>query len=177
MDGVMADFVPTWIKFYNHITNEAVKLEDIKSHKVSKYVKDQYTLRRIKDSPGFIRGLPPCEGSVEAIFRLHKAGHKICFVSNGTNCPSSGHEKREWLYYYFHKLWDKAPLMLGHDKTWARVDVMIDDDPKNLQDQPPGVHRILWDTTYNRSVNDKTFVRISSWTDLEDWIKTNDPTG
>lgn len=174
MDGVIADFVPALLDIYNHLTNEGVKLFDIKTNKTGKHVGDPYLLKRIKDSPGFIRGLPPAPGAIDAIERLHRAGHEITFVSNGTNCPSSGHEKREWLFYYFSKIWRMAPLILTHEKHKVDVDVLIDDDPKNLKNLKPGRHRILWNQPYNASIVDKSFIRIYDWGHLEEWISMHE---
>ncbi|KKM66570.1 hypothetical protein LCGC14_1479920 [marine sediment metagenome] len=103
LDGVIADFLPKLLEMYNYLTNEGVKVSDVRTCKTSKWVGDPYTLRKLIESPGFIRGLPPIKGAIEGVEHLHRQGHEIVFVSNGTNCPTSGHEKRDWLRYYFSK--------------------------------------------------------------------------
>jgi 5'(3')-deoxyribonucleotidase len=169
MDGVVADFMTEWLDQYNHYTGEGIKLSDIKTYDTSKYVKNKGLLFNIKDSPGFIRGLKPISGAVEAIKTLHKDGHDICFVSNGTRCPSSGHEKREWLKYYFGKLWKYPPLILTKEKFRVRGDCLLEDDPKNLI----GLHRNTKPLLFHRSYNANAtgnFERIYDWDHFLDWI-------
>jgi len=171
MDGVVADFVPQLLEWYNHLTNENIKLDRIKSNKTHKFVGDPMLLRKLKDSPGFIRSLPPTPGSIDAIHRLHKQDHEITFVSNATNCPSSGHEKREWLFFHFSKIWRMAPLILTHEKHKVRVDVLIDDDPKNLGQLHSDTKALLWHQPYNAAVTG--YDRVYSWDHLEEWIAIN----
>ena len=171
MDGVLTEFVPTLIEQYNYLTNEHVKLDSIKSGKTSNYVNDPFLLKRLKDSTGFIRSLPPAPGAIDAVHKLVRDGHEITFVSNGTNCPSSGHEKRDWLFFYFSKLWKMAPLVLTHEKHKVRVDVLVDDDPKNLGNLHKDTKGLLWHQSYNAAVTG--FDRVYSWDHLEEWIAIN----
>jgi 5'(3')-deoxyribonucleotidase len=171
MDGVVADFTGRLLEQYNHYTNEGVKIEDIKSNKTIKWVGDPIFLRRLIDKPGFIRSLEPTPGSVDAVHEIYRMGHDIVFVSNGTNCPTSGHEKREWLHYYFHKIWDKAPLVLTNQKWHVRGDCLVDDDPKNLKSLHCETEDLLWHQPYNASVTGHE--RIYSWDHLIDWIDNN----
>lgn len=173
MDGVVVDFVGPWLKQYNELTNEGVKLSDINDVKTSKFVGDPFTLKKLKDSPGFIRNLPPMPGAVEGITELHKQGHQIGFVSNGTNCPTSVHEKREWLWFYFHRLWRKAPLFtaLPELKKWVHGDVLLEDTPKNLEGLEQGCVPLLYHHKYNTF--EERFERIYDWSHFVQWVKEN----
>jgi 5'-nucleotidase len=173
MDGVVADFLPTLLEQYNYLTNENVPLDRIKSNKTFKWVGDAILCRKLIETPGFIRGLPPLDGAQEAIERLHGQGHDIVFVSNGTNCPTSGHEKRDWLKFYFSKVWpQKVPLILTSDKWRVRGDVILDDDPKNLIHLDPTTKGLLFSTSYNADVTG--FERIYGWDHFIDWVANND---
>lgn len=173
MDGVCADFTVELLKQYNHLTGHNVRVEDIKTNQTGKYVKDRNTLMRIKDSPGFIRMLKPIEGAIESIELLHKGGHNICFVSNGTNCPTSGHEKRDWLKYYFGHLWKYPPLALIKDKWRVRGDCLLDDDPKNLRDLKEDTQGLLFHQPYNTNATGG-FERIYGWDNFLDWVWNNE---
>ena len=172
MDGVVADFTGKLIEMYNHLTNEGVKMSDIRSVKTTKWVGDPYTMRKIIDSTGFIRNLSPLPGAIDGVREIHKAGHKIFFVSNGTNCTTSGHEKRDWLNYYFGDLWKKAPLVLTYYKHLVRGDCLVDDNVKNLQNLHPTTHPLLWHQPYNADV--LGYERVYDWSHLLDWIKNNE---
>lgn len=174
MDGVVTDFVPALIEQYNFLTGEHVKVEQIRGRKTEDFVQDPPTIKRIKNSVGFLRGLPPADGAVDAISKLVSDGHKVLFVSVNTNCATSANEKREWLNFYFSKVWQKAPLITTPPeyKKFVRGDVLVDDDHKNLIDLHPDTKGLLWHQQYNASITG--FERIYGWDHLEDWIYKNE---
>ena len=171
MDGVIADFTGAQIEQYNHLTCSDVKRRDITNPKGHKCVKHSNIWLRIKDSPGFIRGLQPISGAIEGVSCLHNAGHEIVFVSNGTNCPSSGHEKRDWLKYYFVNLWKYAPLVLTYHKHFVRGDVLLDDNPHNLE----GLHKDTVGLLYHQPYNEleDRFELIYDWSHFLQWVSDN----
>lgn len=173
LDGVLADFNGRAIEQYNHMTNEGIKLAHIKSNNTAKWVGDPFTMRKIIEAAGFMRSLDPLPGAIEGIKRLVKEGHDVAFVSNGTNCVSSGHEKREWLKYHFGKLWKYPPLVLTYHKYLVRGDVIIDDLPRNLENLHPDTKGLLWHTTYNIDPANDKYTRIYSWDHLFQWIEEN----
>lgn len=172
MDGVITDFIPKLLEMYNYLTNENVKVEDVRGLKTKEYVGDPYTLKKVMESPGFIRNLSPAVGAIEGVTKIHKLGHEIVFVSNATNCPTSGFEKRDWLNYYFKDIWDIAPLVLTYYKHYVRGDVLVDDNPKNFKNLHATTQALLWHQNYNASVTG--FERIYGWDHLIDWIAQND---
>ncbi len=172
MDGVVVDFVEPLLKMYNDMTNENVPLSSIKNYNIGKFVKDPMTLRRLKESVGFIRNLPPKGDSLDGVKDLLKAGHEVVFVSNGTNCPTSGHEKRDWLFYYFHREWKYPPLVLTYHKYLVSGDCLVDDNPKNLENLSPNTKPLLWHCSYN-SEEDGKYTRIYDWSHLLDWANRN----
>lgn len=169
MDGVVVDFLPQLLEKYNFLTNEGVQIDYIKGVKTHKYVGDPMTLKRIKDSVGFLSSLPPIDGAIEGVGSLVKDGHEVIFVSNGTNCPTSGHEKRDWLKYHFSKLWNIAPLVLTYHKRFVRGDILVDDNPNNLANLHPTTTGLLWHYNYNAFVTG--FERIYSWDHLLQWVR------
>ena len=171
MDGVVVDFVRPWLVQYNFMTGENIKYSDIHGPKTHKYVGDPFTLRKIKDSVGFIAGLPPIDGAIEAIFKLHGDGHEIVFVSNATNCPTSAHEKRDWLRKYFHKIWQYAPLHLTHEKHRVRGDVLLEDTASNLDDLHPTTKGLLYHQKYNS--DEHKHERIYDWSHFLEWVSIN----
>jgi len=169
MDGVVADFMRSLLKHYNYLTRENVSINDIHGIKTSKYVGDPFTLNRVKDSVGFIRNLEPMPGAIEGVRTLNKWGHEIVFVSNGTNCPTSGHEKRDWLKYYFGDLWKFPKLVLTYHKFLVRGDCLVDDNPKNLENLDSSTTPLLYHHHYNADITGYT--RIYDWSCLLDWVQ------
>lgn len=172
IDGVIADFTGKLLEMYNHMTNEKVKISDIKSFRVFKWVKDPNTINRIIESPGFVMGLSPLPGAIDGVKEILDRGHEVVFVSNGTNCPTSGHEKRNWLKYHFRNVWKKPPLVLTYHKHFVSGDCLVDDNPKNLNNLSPSTAPLLWHQPYN--ANEKGYTRIYDWSHLMDWIEQND---
>jgi len=172
MDGVIADFMGAVIEQYNHFTNEGITLSDIKTYSPNKYIKDPRRWRKIIESPGFMRALKPIDGAIEGVETLHKAGHEIIFISNASNCPTSGHEKRDWLKYYFHNIWDIAPLVLTYYKYHVYCDVLVDDNVKNFKNLRTNTKPLLWDWPYNQDATE--FKRTYSWAHFLAWVKDNE---
>ena len=168
MDGVVADFLGPLLEQYNHLTGENIVKQDVRHIKTSRCVKDPMTLKRLIESTGFIRNLPPIVGAIDGVNTLVKQGHDVVFVSNGTNCTTSGHEKRDWLKYYFHKTWQIPPLVLTYYKYLVRGDCLVDDNPRNFKNLDPSTTPLLWHHPYNIDVHDYT--RIYDWSNLIDWI-------
>lgn len=176
MDGVVTDFTPTLLEQYNFLTSENIPMSAIKSNKTTKYVGDAQLCRHLIETVGFIRNLPPVDGAIEAIDKLKHDGHDIVFVSNGTNCPTSGHEKRDWLKFHFSKVWTgHVPLILTSDKWRVRGDVLLDDDPKNLDINKlhPTTKGLLFSTTYNADANLPGIERVYGWEHFLNWVGEN----
>lgn len=171
MDGPICDFVKGVLDQYNHLTGENVKRNDITKFYTHKCLKHPNIGRRIIDSVGFMRGLEPTPGAIDGINTLYRQKHDIAFVSNGTNCPTSGHEKRDWLKYYFGNLWEKAPLVLTANKYLVPGDCLLDDKPSNLEGLKYGTKPLLWDCSYNRNVD--KYDRIYDWSHFLDWVDSN----
>ena len=168
MDGVVADFIKELLKQYNYLTGENVKKGDITHVNASKCVHDPLTLKRLINGVGFIRNLPPIPGAIEGVETLVRQGHDVVFVSNGTNCITSGHEKRDWLNYHFSKTWQKAPLVLTYHKHLVRGDCLVDDNPRNLEKLDPSTTPLIWHCPYNTGV--QKYTRVYDWSDLLDWV-------
>lgn len=171
MDGPMAMYMESAVRQYNHLSGENIKVKDLKNKSLQKSVKKPYLIERIVNAPGFMRSLEPTPGAIEGVNKLHNDGHKILFVSKGSHCPTSGHEKRDWLLYYFNNLWRKAPLILANEKEYVRGHCLLDDMVKNLQNLWEDCTPLLFDAAYNR--NDKGCHRIHNWKEFLKWVEEN----
>lgn len=171
LDGVVADFRASVVEQYNFLTGENIKQRDLVYYKTAKCVSNPAIINKIINSPGFMRGLKPIDGAIDAINELHRKGHEIVFVSNGSNCPTSGHEKREWLKYYFSKTWKIAPLIITYYKHYVRGDCLLDDRASNLENLYPDCKRLLFDAPYNQ--DERRFERIYDWSHFLDWVERN----
>ena len=171
MDGPMALFMDRLIERYNHVTKENISILDVKTNATSRYFKNYVLRKKIMEEPGFIYSLAPVEGAIDGVEALHNAGHEIVFVSNATNGPTSGHEKRNWLKFYFNHIWKYPPLILTKQKWHVRGDCILDDNPINFENLDPSTKPLLFSEPYNLNVSG--FERINDWEHFLKWVADN----
>jgi 5'-nucleotidase len=117
-------------------------------------------IRAAQASEGFYSRLEPYPGFTETVMKLAAAGHSVFFVStpDSTN-PGSSSEKRASIEAHFGVDWGKR-LILTHDKTLVRGDVLVDDKPEITGEAEPEWKHVLFDQPYNRGVDGP---RITEW--------------
>lgn len=119
---------------------------------------------RLLTLPGFYAALKPIEGALEAVDRL--AGkHEVLLVST----PWAGHltcanEKAEWVRKHLGAEWERR-MVLTHDKTLVRGDVLIDDRSSILGRVEPGWTRVVFDQPWNAET---TGIRMRHWGEADD---------
>lgn len=108
-------------------------------------------------SQGFFEGLPPMEGSLQAMEDMEKEGLQVYIVTapmmTSLHCAQ---EKINWVRKHLGERWlDK--LVLCTDKSAVRGDLLIDDKPLDLL-SPFGLHttakwkQVIFDAPYNKEV-------------------------
>ncbi len=121
--------------------------------------------RSIYTSPGFILGLKPIEGAIQAVKEMVASGHevRICTspLSAYDNCVT---EKYLWVERNFGRDFTKR-IIMTKDKTLIRGDILIDDSvPKGIL--PPSFRHIIFDRPYNRSLPGARLCGWDSWRDI-----------
>ena len=119
-------------------------------------------------APDLYRDVQTIGGALEGVSQLRAAGHRLLFV---TSCVRGmADQKREWLER--HKILDYRPLqhpdlIIAHDKSLIRADVLVDDAAHNF-DHWQG-RGLLFDAPYNRDARPSrpiqvhTIRRVRSW--------------
>lgn len=110
-------------------------------------------IRRIQSEPGFYRNLKPIEGGIEALQHLatiEDVDVRICTTPDDTN-PTCASDKIKWVRHHLGDEWTKR-IILTHDKTLIRGDILVDDKPEITGDKEPEWTQILFDQPYNRHV-------------------------
>lgn len=146
MDGTIADF--TTLSFKNVEKTFGIKMtrEDAYKPNTAELVWDRMTKKQkanyadkreiYKDvcPAGFFYEIKPLKGAVRAVNKIAKMGNEIIFITKPLDWKNSAPEKVEWLKKYFPDL--KYRIIMVDDmhlKELIDVDVLIDDDPRALQ--------------------------------------------
>lgn len=106
-------------------------------------------IREIQASAGFIVGLEPMPGALEAMRDMLAIGHdvRICTapLTQFTNCVA---EKFQWVQDHLGHAWLHR-IVLTKDKTLVRGDVLIDDCPEVVGTLVPSWEHLIFDASYN----------------------------
>jgi 5'-nucleotidase len=162
MDEVIANYslsIKNFMKPYiGHIEKE---------NELWPYINKNLNHEHIKTctSPGFFRNLMVVPGAIEAVRSIKDEGYNIKFCSTPQVNSTSHSEKCDWIAEKFGI--DMASnLILTHDKTLIRGDILIDDkvNIKGLKPNTEFTH-ILFRTPYNEHA--KPEHQLNDWYD--DW--------
>lgn len=107
----------------------------------------------------------PFAGSVEAIVRVHEAGHLNHIITARNFGTKSPHNTADWLERWAIPY---DSLCFTHHKGLTRPDVMVDDRPENFWAyEEAGVPVYLLDQPWNQQVNtDKRIYTLSEYADI-----------
>jgi 5'-nucleotidase len=164
MDGVIADW-KGGIEFNLMGTGEDLSILDWtrwEGVRVDAGPEASALVARAMATPGFYWHLEPIEGAVEALRALDRH-HDVwlCSTPDSTN-PSCASDKLDWAEHHLGAIWRKR-VILTHDKTLVRGDILIDDKPEVTGDADPEWVHVLFDQPYNQHVEGKAV--ISQWRD------------
>lgn len=114
-------------------------------------------------------GLKPIQGSITTLRALKDEGHEIVFVSQGKGF----HFRNK---YYFIDKWFpfKDAVILTKEKHYARVDVMVDDTYRVLDNMPDNVLTIKFKDDTIQLPPNKKHLFANSWEDVYKLIKENE---
>lgn len=159
MDGVLADVYSHFIQYELAQTGGLLNLEDLYGKKENEAFPN---FKTHVQSSGFFRTAPIMPNSVEGLKYLNDK-YKVLIVSSATEFPNSLKDKLEWLNEFFPFISWTQMIFCG-SKSSITGDVMIDDHPKNL-DHFNG-DRILFSQPHNMYINDHSYTRVNSWSDI-----------
>lgn len=113
------------------------------------------------NDPELYRELDPIPGAVEAILEMDAEGFDvfICSTPTWTN-PGCVQGKLDDVERLLGAEWTKK-LILTHDKTLVRGDILIDDKPEITGAHTPVWKHLMFDQDYNRHID--TPHRLTAW--------------
>lgn len=169
MDGVIADFDGEFIKRWRERYPDQFYIP--MHERTMFYVKDQYPqeyhpqLMEILLEPNFFRTMMPIEGGRKALHEMDALGLEVFICtspfSSYENCVL---EKYQWVDAYLGPQWTDR-IILTHDKTLVRGDILIDDKPQVTGLDVPVWEHILYDRPYNQGLEKKRLT-WANWKDV-----------
>jgi 5'(3')-deoxyribonucleotidase len=124
-------------------------------------------VQEVLDLPHFYKRLLPRDGAVEAVDAMEAEGFTVFFVSTPTETnPTCASDKYDSIAKHFGAAMAKR-LILTHDKTLVRTDIMFDDKGDITGELIPSWKQILFDMPFNKHVD---LPRITHWDNWYDAV-------
>jgi 5'(3')-deoxyribonucleotidase len=148
MDGVIVDFVKPWLEWYNKEYNDSLTEADLRMYEFgsqTKAGKKIYDFLRVPNNYDKVLEIPHMLALMQTYQNL---GHRIIVATKASHNGNMVENKTKW----FER---NAPFLNKHDivfvqnKELIRADVLIDDDPRNLEKFPGD--KILFRHSYNNA--------------------------
>lgn len=111
---------------------------------------------------GFYYHLPPMPGALPGIKKLNAMGHQVVIVSTPLLSPWCALEKHQWVLKHLGAEW-ASRLVLCHDKTLIKGDVLIDDKPNISGEAQPSWKQWYYKQPYNKNCPGPHF----TWADAD----------
>ena len=160
VDGVVADLCTTWLGRYNADYDDHLSPNDITAWNTHDFVKRSCGMK-IYDylwDESLYDNVQEIPGAFDGIKMLRAAGHRVVFVTSGIQ-PA----KVRWLHergFLTAQTWQQErDIVIAHDKSLIKGDVLIDDGPHNFQ----GFNGIK--VLFNQPWNHEPYraVRVRNW--------------
>ena len=162
VDWVLAKLTEKWVKYYNTIFGDNLKIEDIKSWNILDYVKSEARdfMLNILNIHKFYRDLDVVDNSQRVLEKLSR-DYEIIIVTDPFT-RMSFKSKYDWLGEHFPFIPARNYVFTGN-KSIINADFLIDDGVHNLENF--NGYGLLYDAPYNK--NEDRFYKVKNWQDIE----------
>ena len=167
IDNVINNLAESLLNVFNADTGESVKLTDIKSYYIERWVDAKYTnkiLSLFSDKRGW-KQISLIEHCRTFIQKLVEDGHRVVFVT--ATDSSNVAKKFNWLSRNFPFIDIKKNLIVIHTKQLlSSLDVLVDDYENNLIDG--NYAKILLSYPWNSGISDDRYgiIRCNNWIEI-----------
>lgn len=172
MDDVIADLHTAWCEWYNRIYDDNMDPEFFRHDwAIHDHVKCGVDVYKILSMENFGRSLKPMEGAIDAMKLLYEK-YNTCIVSSASSSGQFSLEKHLWLERHM-PFFNLRRLILCHEKSLVRGDIILDDRHKNVNSwlsmNPRGTG-ILFEAPHNsKKVGGFTY-RVHNWKEILECI-------
>jgi 5'-nucleotidase len=170
LDGICTDMVGALIDTYNTEVAEAgeeVDIANLTDDSMATWTPMGKDLWQFVNRPGWFEHLAPLPGAIEALQRLHDAGHEVIICTSPGRNPQASTEKQRWFQKHLSFLpWGN--IIITRMKHRCHGDVFIDDSPGKLEkirEEWPST--VLMAIAWPYNANAPLDVRADGWQDTE----------
>jgi 5'(3')-deoxyribonucleotidase len=175
LDGICTDMVGTLIDTYNTEMaepGEEVNIADLTDDSMETWTPMGKDLWQFVNRDGWFEHLPPLAGAVEALERLHNAGHRVIICTSPGRNPAAPSDKTRWVRRHMPFLpWGN--MIITREKDVCHGDVFIDDSPgklKKIREAWPST--VLMAIAWPYNAEGPLDVRAEGWEDTESAWRT-----
>lgn len=168
LDDTLWDFLPLWLAKFRELTGYEIYPNDVKSWDIANYVPTDLKsilFNIILDCPDIWGEVQPKPYAQQVLNSLLNTSNLEVFIITATDYRVASN-KFERMFELFPEL-TKENLIITKRKDLINVDLMIDDNPDNLNGNYIG---ILFDAPHNQNIN--KYLRAKSWIDIYKFINT-----
>jgi 5'-nucleotidase len=130
-------------------------------------------VQKIIHAEGFFAQLEPVKGSKEAIDEISRMGHYVFILTSpGVSYPNAAGEKYNWVarHYGTHML---ERLIITPAKPMIRGNILIDDRPELPHEDKAMWEHVLYDRSYNKTVEGKRRLTWENWKEVLSEVTDN----
>lgn len=168
-DNTIADFIGGFQKLWRakYPKEIVIPIEQYKSYRIVEHYPPELRekIESIYTSPGFIVGLEPIKGSIEAINEIIGEGHEVYICTSPLSTYERVIEKYQWVEKYFGQDFIKK-IILTKNKVLVRGDFLIDDHSPPQSTLVPTWKHVVFDQPYNRNIEGKRLKRWEGWREV-----------
>jgi len=165
MDNTAFDFTKQYVKYHNKQVGTTIRPIDLKGAGYNFFSilgvseEGKYNYLRL---PKFFDSMPPMEGAVAILNKLHKQGINIIFTTTGV-VPEAYSGKINCLKRYFKWFNMEDHLIMIKNKHLLKPAIIIDDNPHVIRNSRDHHHVIIFDDDWNQNM--ECDYRTRSWDD------------
>ncbi len=127
---------------------------------------------------------PPRKFASKVLELLKNCGHEIYIITNRISdlsyCDITQEQMRKIILKWLkkHKIYYDKLIFSNRTKLDAlkenKIDIMIEDNPKNIKEQSEEIKVLCFDARYNSDIEKDNVIRVYSWFDILDKIRSID---
>lgn len=181
LDDVIWDLLTPWVSTYNALEGSNLRLEDIKSWDIGKYIPEDKRdiLWNILKDENFYNKIEPKKNATYYLKRLNEMFNLFIVTSTNHEVSTAKFKRFTTLFPFI----EPQQIIICHNKQLIDLDVLVDDNGNNLiggRYVP-----IIFDMPHNRGYGCKDFLRCNNWDEVFEniyscyensyslWIKEN----
>jgi 5'(3')-deoxyribonucleotidase len=171
-DGILADFVTSYLAIVRHVTGRDFKPENVTQFDITASLRltpeEASTCKRtLGSSRGFCEALGVYPRAKDGVAALESIADVYIVTSPWNSCPTWTHEREAWLKKHFGI--PHGRVLHTSAKHVCRGDVFVDDKVDAVakwQTEYPNALAVVWDTPHNQDDHAPGLFRTNDWTSL-----------